>query len=98
MPLPPTASSSFSPALPPLPPHARRLSLSESLVQLQNEAAFVQRPPPQSRPAPDIASPPTVIVPGPSPPVGLDAPAESEFFVAGLTAKELFVRLPQVRS
>lgn len=88
------ASFGSSPPLPPLPPQEQRISLSESLAQLQGEAAFVPRPP-QPPAQPQAVAGGVLAEPG-QPKRAIDESVE--FYISGLTARELFVRLPEVRS
>ncbi|GAA5862239.1 hypothetical protein JCM1840_001689 [Sporobolomyces johnsonii] len=90
-----TQARSPSPPLPAHPTHERRISLSESLQQLQGEAAFVPRPAPGARTrtasgqtAPSIQQAPAVPTEGEEEAV--------EFYISGLTAPGLFVPLPKV--
>ncbi|GAA5864881.1 hypothetical protein JCM8547_009259 [Rhodosporidiobolus lusitaniae] len=91
-PLPATpATFGASPPLPPLPGQAdRRISLSESLAQLQGEAAFATRPAAQVQAPPLVAE---AVVLEQEVPAQADSPAEP--FIEGLTAREIFVRLPE---
>ncbi|GAA6028780.1 hypothetical protein JCM8097_007391 [Rhodosporidiobolus ruineniae] len=87
----PPADFGSSPPLPPLPPSAnpqQPQSLSDSLAQLQGEAVFATRPPPQ------VVQPEAPPIPTPVQQLEEEG-AAGEFFIAGLTAKELFVRLPE---
>ncbi|GAA6011784.1 hypothetical protein JCM10207_004243 [Rhodosporidiobolus poonsookiae] len=87
-PPPVTVAFGSSPPLPPVP-REQHISLSESLAQLQDQAAFVPKQPAQP-PVGNLAA--SQHLPPPVPAVQLE---ENELRIDGLTARELFVRLPE---
>jgi len=62
-----------------------QITLSESLSQLQGQAAFVTRPQHQAKPSKELPGPPQAVEAG------------DELFIEGLNSPELFVSLPNVR-
>ncbi|BGP01062.1 hypothetical protein RTBOTA2_004471 [Rhodotorula toruloides] len=80
------------PPVPASPPSVnRQQSLAETLKDLQEQAAFVQR---SSAARTVVAISPIVASTAVEPELGAEG-SVSELYIAGLTARELFVRLPE---